>query len=438
MNKLKQWFIGDYLAKTDDVFERSKIELLYNYCVAYFTLGSIFYIGLMVKDLWYHAAVVTFAVISLLSIPFILKYTKNVKKAANLFTFQQILVSCGNIFLQEGKADLSAGFWMSLFILLAFFLYDRKWGVGLILIMGIISGVSGALSQLIKIPGNRPLESTPDVIIFPVLLIIIVVWMFIKSRSDAENYIRKQGKMLEESKKELEIKNKDVTDSINYAQKIQKAVLPHEETIYRSVPLAFILFKPKDIVSGDYFWFHEIDKDNYIMVCGDCTGHGVPGAFMTVIGSNLFNQTVIDNKIYSPSKILLEVDRLLNSTLKQDSEKLHGVQDGMDLSLFKVNKASKEITITSAKRPVVFIRDKQLQDIKPSKFSLGGMNSGDKVFDEIKINYKEDDMFYFFTDGFVDQFGGEKGKKYSSKRLKEKFMEIHLSTIQDQKQMLSQ
>lgn len=234
---------------------------------------------------------------------------------------------------------------------------------------------------------------------------------------------------------ELETQKQDIVASINYAKRIQTAVLPQEETIARNLPLSFILYKPKDIVSGDFYWFHEIDKDNCILVCADCTGHGVPGAFMTVIASSLLNQTVIDNKIYDPSDILMEVNSLLNMTLKQDKERL-GVQDGMDLSLVKIDKAARELTITSAKRPVVFIHNKQMQEFKGSKYSIGGIREGEKKFEEITLKYQEEDMLYFFTDGYHDQFGGEKGKKYSSKRLKEFLFSIHQESIPAQKEKL--
>lgn len=257
--------------------------------------------------------------------------------------------------------------------------------------------------------------------------------MFIKTRKEAEGYIQEQSEQLSSKSKELETKNNDITDSINYAKRIQLAVLPNEETIQRNIPLYFIYYRPKAIVSGDFYWFHAIDMDSYIYVNADCTGHGVPGAFMTVIASNLLNQTVIDNKIYQPSLILQEVDRLLSMTLKQDSERFHNVQDGMDLTLVKVNKAKREVVITSAKRPVVYIRNKQFLEIKANKFSIGGMRTETKVFEEVKIECQQDDMMYLFTDGYHDQFGGPKGKKYSSKKLKEKFMEIHMKGISEQK-----
>lgn len=268
------------------------------------------------------------------------------------------------------------------------------------------------------------------------IFMLIIFYLFEKGK---EKFIAQivQGKAeIETQKKELESKNKDITDSVNYAKKIQLAVLPNEETIERSIPLSFILYKPKDIVSGDFFWFHEIDRDNYIIVCADCTGHGVPGAMMTVIGSNLLNQIVIDNKITQPSQILLVLDNFINVTLKQQKEHEHLVQDGMDLALLKVDKAKKEFIFTSAKRPALFIRDKQLQEFKGSKSSLGGMITDCKTFQETKINYKEDNILYFYTDGYTDQFGGPKGKKFSSKQLKETLFGMHRSSMNEQKQRL--
>jgi serine phosphatase RsbU (regulator of sigma subunit) len=214
-------------------------------------------------------------------------------------------------------------------------------------------------------------------------------------------------------------------------------VLPNEETINRNIPLSFILFAPRDIVSGDFYWFHEIDKDNYIIVCADCTGHGVPGAMMTVIGSNLLSQIVVDNKITQPSQILLVLDNFINLTLKQQKEHEHFVQDGMDLALLKVDKKNKEFIFSSAKRPAIFIRNKEVREFKGSKHTLGGMITGCKVFSETKMNFREDDIIYFYTDGYTDQFGGPKGKKFSSKQLKEVLLNIHRLKMPEQKETLA-
>ncbi|HRD40017.1 MAG TPA: SpoIIE family protein phosphatase, partial [Bacteroidia bacterium] len=311
--------------------------------------------------------------------------------------------------IQQGKADVTVGFWVMVYILFVFFLFGRTWGIILTLLMQIIAGVVINFSQLFEIPQSEKYQATPLEIIVPFLLNIVIVWVFIKTRTEAEQEIKNQHNQIEEKSKELEIKNKDIQDSINYAKRIQYAVLPHEETIYRSIPLSFIFYKPKDIVSGDFFWFHELNRDEYILVCADCTGHGVPGAFMTVIGSSLLNQTVIDNKITKPSEILNELDKQINFTLKQQKDTDSSVQDGMDLSLIKVNKAKNQIILTSAKRPVVFVKNNELKEIRGNKYSMGGMRTGDKVFEEIELNYSEGDVLYLYTDGYADQFGGPKG-----------------------------
>lgn len=438
MGRLKNWFIGEYLAETDDVFTRSKIELIYNYTIAYFIIGFAFYVGVIIQEIWYHVYAISFAVVALGSLPFILKYTRNLKLASLWLIIQQIIVALASIFIQQGVPDLAGGFWLSLFVLLAFFMHGKKWGLFFTLLMILLPALIVPFSQTLDIPDSQKFHNTPDTIIVPFVLIVVVVWMFIKAQTTAEQEIQMQRKKLEESHLEIENKNKDITDSINYAKRIQHAVLPPEETIFRSIPLSFIFYKPKDIVSGDFFWFHEINSDEYILVCGDCTGHGVPGAFMTVIGSNLLNQTVIDNKIFQPSQILQELDRQINFTLKQEKDTTISVQDGMDLTLIKVNKAKKELVITSAKRPVVFIRNKELTEIKASKFSLGGMRTGEKIFQEKTIQYQEDDILYLFTDGYPDQFGGEKAKKFSTKRLKELFLKIHRLPVTDQRNKLAE
>jgi serine phosphatase RsbU (regulator of sigma subunit) len=284
----------------------------------------------------------------------------------------------------------------------------------------------------------RPLGS--EYFFFNYFLAVVFLWAIISLYEKGKDALMKSisdaKRDLEEKSRELEIRNKDVTDSINYAKKIQYAVLPHEESIYRSIPLSFIYYVPKDIVSGDFFWFHELDRDNFIIVSADCTGHGVPGAFMTVICSSLLNQIVIEDKITKPSEILSELDRRIVMTLKQEKEKTTTVQDGADLSLLKVNKVTKELIISSAKRPAVFVREKSMKDIKGNKFSIGGMRTDIKIFEEVKLDFQEDDMIYFYTDGFTDQFGGDKGKKYSSKRLKETLLSIHHLPVSEQKSKL--
>jgi serine phosphatase RsbU (regulator of sigma subunit) len=268
------------------------------------------------------------------------------------------------------------------------------------------------------------------------IFLLIIISLYETSKRKFVKDLKSSKAELEIKGKELETQKEDIISSINYAKRIQYAVLPHEDSIYRSIPLSFILYKPRDIVSGDFFWFHEIDRDNYIIVCADCTGHGVPGAFMTVIGSSALNQIVIENRIHEPAMILSELDNRISTMLKQEKSREGYVHDGMDLSLLKVDKSKKEFTFTSAKRPAIFIRNKELQELKGSKHTLGGLRSDAKQFEELRMKYEEDDMIYLFTDGYIDQFGGADDKKFMIKRFREILLSSSKLPMSEQKQIL--
>ncbi|NUM49871.1 MAG: SpoIIE family protein phosphatase [Flavobacteriales bacterium] len=153
-------------------------------------------------------------------------------------------------------------------------------------------------------------------LVFGLVLGTIVIHLHESSKESYLNELAQSKSDVEEQKKILEQQKEEIISSIQYARRMQNAILPQEDVIYRNIPLSFILYKPRDIVSGDFFWFHEINADNYIIVCADCTGHGVPGALMTVIGSNLLTQIITENRLYQPAKILQELDERISATLK--------------------------------------------------------------------------------------------------------------------------
>lgn len=442
LKRFKKYIIGDALAATDDVFEKARIDLTYNTTLFFLALGLMFYANLIAHHYTWMVYITTIGVVSLPTILIILKKTGNVRYGAYLFVIEQMVISFLNQCLRNFVIDVQGAFWTMVSILFAFFVLGIRWGwivtsyVLLMLAFGLINEHSGFTLIHFNVPPEQIPADQPYFVFLPFMINIYCLHRMMVTRRTAEGEIGRQKKRVEQSNKELESKNKDITDSINYARKIQYAVLPNEENIYRSIPLSFIVYKPRDIVSGDFFWFAELDEKSYILVTADCTGHGVPGAFMTVIGSSLLNQIIVEGGISEPSLILRELDKRINVTLKQEKERLLTVQDGMDLSLLKVDRSKKQFTFTSAKRPAIFIRDKQIREIKGSKFSLGGMRTGEKYFEELTMDYKEDDIIYFFTDGVTDQFGGEKGKKYSIKRLRELLLNIHMLPMHDQKKRL--
>lgn len=228
-------------------------------------------------------------------------------------------------------------------------------------------------------------------------------------------------------------KNKDITDSINYAKKIQQAILPEENKFLNYFEDSFILYKPKDIISGDFYWFTELN--GYILfACADCTGHGVPGALMSMIGSNILTHIVSERNITSPADALMELDRRVRTSLKQENE--FDSKDGMDLAFCSVHKEKMILHYSGANRPLILIRNISIEEIVPDKFAIGGSFNSNKKFTHHKLQLQKGDRIYTFTDGFADQFGGPKGKKMMKKNLLAILLQIHLKPMQEQKEIL--
>ena len=244
-----------------------------------------------------------------------------------------------------------------------------------------------------------------------------------KVKSEAELITIKADKLeIEKSKIEVDEKNKNITDSINYAKLIQQAKLPKREDIFEAFPNSFVLFKPKDIVSGD-FYFLKRGGDSFFIAAADCTGHGVPGAFLSMIASEKLSIAV--SLTEDTSAILQRLNNGIKKTLRQ-GENEDSTKDGMDIALCSVNTKSRQVKYAGANRPIWIIRKDQnnIEEIKPTKKAIGGFTDNDQIFETHNIDLNEGDTFYIFTDGFADSFGGENGKKLMSKRFKEVLLEI--------------
>lgn len=241
---------------------------------------------------------------------------------------------------------------------------------------------------------------------------------FVKKQAEIENQKHLQ---LRAAYEEIEIKNKEITDSIHYARRIQNAMLPSEENLKNIIPAHFLLSKPRDIVSGDFYWASAIEKNNVsykIIAVADCTGHGVPGALMSMICSTLLAKCVAGSENLSPSQILDSLDRELCRSLNQSQNQSH---DGMDIALCIINSETNEMIVSSAMRSVLIWsgKEKKLNEILPTKRAIGNFSFITPVpFIDSKINLAAEDRVFMFTDGFADQFGGPKGKKMMVKNFK--------------------
>ena len=269
-----------------------------------------------------------------------------------------------------------------------------------------------------------------------ILLIIAGLWGFFSYRTRA---IKKENKILEEKVAERTIelaqKNRDITSSIQYAKRIQLAVLPPLELIFKHFPNSFILYKPKDIVSGDFYWFGAKNGKNIIAVV-DCTGHGVPGAFMSMIGHNLLNQIVSEDGITSPAEILIALHQGIQAALRQGTNVVD-TSDGMDVAICSIDIETNELQFAGALRPLIIINNTKFEKLEADKFPIGGSQFGaEPHFTNKSANLTKGDTIYLASDGYADQFGGEKGKKFMVKRFYELLISIQNKTMKEQNEIL--
>jgi serine phosphatase RsbU (regulator of sigma subunit)/ligand-binding sensor domain-containing protein len=228
-----------------------------------------------------------------------------------------------------------------------------------------------------------------------------------------------QKEEIEHQKEILEEKNQDIMDSIKYAKHIQDAILPEEEELKEEFSDAFILFRPKDIVSGDFYWMSK--KENQVLVSAvDCTGHGVPGAFVSIVGNNGLNRAVNEFQLKKPGEILDKLTLLVEEAFKQKSSS--DVKDGMDLALISYNKEENTIQYAGANNPLYLIREGQLTEIKANKQPIGAFDNR-KPFTNHEIKVQKGDRVILFSDGYADQFGGARGKKLKYKAFKNILLE---------------
>jgi serine phosphatase RsbU (regulator of sigma subunit)/Tfp pilus assembly protein PilF len=267
-----------------------------------------------------------------------------------------------------------------------------------------------------------------SIILFVLTSAGLIYWRYRQKKAD-NILLHSKNDEISKQKNIIEEKNKDITDSIQYAKTIQDSVLPDVRELNNYFSDSFVLFMPRDIVSGDFYWFTELD-DKIIFTVGDCTGHGVPGSLMSMMGINLIHQIVREDKITDPAKILHRLDENIRKRFAKENASRQ-TNDGMDIAIGVFYKKKNIFAYASAMRPVYFVRPSavstgstaavspvyELMELKNDVFPIGG-NYPDKIFKTRDVEIQKGDSIYFTTDGYADQFGGEKGKKFLTKKLK--------------------
>jgi Predicted periplasmic ligand-binding sensor domain len=276
-----------------------------------------------------------------------------------------------------------------------------------------------------------------------VLLTISVIVLFILYRTrglkETRRLLRERESAIAEAQKqreELFIKNKNITDSINYAKRIQEALMPSNSFFSKIIPESFILYKPKDIVSGDFFWINETENKIFVAVV-DCTGHGVPGAFMSIIGFELLRNITTVQGVDDAAEILNRLNKGVIDTFSKDDRDVY-VKDGMDVSFCVIDKTVRKMQFAGAFNNMYVVRDNKIIEMKGDRFAVGLATSGNQQFSSEAIDLEQEDRLYLFTDGYVDQFGGPEGKKYKFRRFRHLLLNIHKEPMNKQKILLEE
>lgn len=296
----------------------------------------------------------------------------------------------------------------------------------------------------LKITINAPWWKTRWAYLIYLIIIFGAIYIYIEIRTrklKVANLVlrEKQQAALEiaKQKEELSQQNKNITDSINYAKRIQEAMMPSEYLFTKLLPDSFILYKPKDIVSGDFYWIAE--RNNKVFVAAvDCTGHGVPGAFMSIIGFDLLRNITKDQGIEDPARILNLLNQGVTETFVKNIDNPE-VKDGMDIAVCVIDKENYQIEYAGAFNPLLLIRNNEIVTIRGNRFAIGmaGKYSHSK-FEKHIVPIKEGDVIYIFSDGYADQFGGAFGKKFKYSRFRQLLLTIHGLPMKKQKAFLNE
>jgi serine phosphatase RsbU (regulator of sigma subunit) len=262
----------------------------------------------------------------------------------------------------------------------------------------------------------------------------------IEKQKNAE--LNEAYELIEQSSKKIKLQHKEIGDSIKYAERIQRAILPSKELIESLFPASFIMYRPKDVLSGDFYWVSKVvtkKKENfYLASVADCTGHGVPGALMSLIGNNFLRLCEKEASVNSPADALNFINKGLLKTLRQDATKAT-IYDGMDISFIALDYHVMKLYFSGAKSVIFVVKKGEVTRYKGDSHPVGPFISDDILpFSNQEIDIEKGDMVYLTTDGYIDQFGGEQGKKFMVKRFVKMLSEIYAKPVTDQLKQLEE
>ncbi len=430
-SKFNLYFVGELL-KDAKPFDVARIKLAYNFSWFYL-IGSTFALA-SIFTTQPHIAIVGIPGIWIFSFLILYFFKKNHLRNA-VYTFFAMHLALGSfIFIGKHGAytPLDAGM-IIILITFAFLTLGRKFGFFVTvyyLIMSALAGIEAINPGVLFNHNVEPYFKREPLLLMvqPIILGAYILWVYMKAKEKAEVQIEEQKAQIQESHEEIQA-------SIAYAQRIQGAILPSNKIIAQKLPESFVLYQPKDIVAGDFYWMQELDSKIHFAVA-DCTGHGVPGAMVSVVCNNALNRAVKEFNENLPGGIL---DKTRNIVIEEFEKSEEDVKDGMDIALCAVKYTDNSnewsgatLEYAGAHNPLWIVRDGELLETKADKQPIGKFHK-QSPFTTHKIELIKGDLIYLLTDGFPDQFGGPKGKKFKYKQLKNLLLEIRDMSMSKQK-----
>jgi serine phosphatase RsbU (regulator of sigma subunit) len=429
--RFKKYITGPALANKTDLFDRVKIELTFNLVIIFLPIYTLSVIPMVMDEMWYSVAAQCVGYVGLISMLFFLRSTADYKIPGYLFIGTGLLVGFMMNAILGAHIDITSGVWTFMNITVVFILAGRMWGL-------IISLYYLAFNSLLILNdlyhwnvfdlgidfSAEQAGKPPTLLLFliPSIYLVYVLFKFISTQEKAQTIITTQ-------KEESEKQHSQIIESIAYANQIQESLLPSGNSFNHYFKDSFITYIPKDVVSGDFYWIREFED---ILLFGvlDCTGHGVPGAMMSVLGTNGLEAAVSHGRLKDPAAILDYLSEYVESSLSKTQRR-----DGMDASLCCFNKVDRTLLFAGANNPIYLIRNKELTEIKGQKQPIG-KHENRVPFKNESILLRENDSLYLFTDGYPDQFGGPKGKKFKYKPFKQLLISNYDKSLSEQNELL--
>lgn len=442
IRKITDYWIPRQNFSDDDLLRRARLIVNASFVVVVFCT---FYIPVYTSLIYFPIGVYNclYSIISAIFLLFIFRRTNSFTFAGNFFTFTATNFFSIFIFTNGGIYSPFLP-WLITIPVIAFTLTNRFYGIVWSLVCFGLLNVFWALQlQNVTLEINYPkewLHTLNYLLIGGVMtFVVLIVILYENGHARVKRELEQANDEVLQKNAELESQNeeiyqqhenlrnafKEITDNVNYAKRLQQAILGNPQAIKEYVNDAFVYFDPRDIVSGDFYWFAKIvteDTVYTIIAIADCTGHGVSGAFMTVLGHDFLNEIVLSEKTYDPGLVLQKLDKKIIQALQDHQNELN---DGMDIGILVLDESKQQVRFSGARHSLYYVQNDTLHQVKSSRFPIGSQQyEVSKEFETQALEWKQGTRFYMFTDGFQDQFGGPKDKKYLKSRFRNYLLSI--------------